>query len=165
MKMRWILIPVILVVLIAIGFLALLLYSRSHVLDKDGMINESVLTYVSYTKGGGMDGGHHFVTLKRQDDETALLTVSYLPYYGTKETNTTETVSADVLDKISAVFVQYNMEKWADCPKSDLIALDAPSTGYSFEFGSTTYRFSLDQELPQNAGDALSQINALLNIQ
>ena len=88
-----------------------------------------------YSSGGGMDGGHHFVTLTRMNATEAKYESRSRQWYNSPEKVVNKTVSATVLEEMRALGRQYKIDLWPVFPETDLIALDAPSVSLTVTYG------------------------------
>jgi|GEM_PF-1318490 len=97
------------------------------IVDKHGMINELTVEGVDFTSGGGMRGGHTYITAVRNEDGTAVVSVDNQDYWNAPEQKSEYTAKPELLDEIARIVVETEFWNAADRPLSKDIVLDAPS--------------------------------------
>ena len=160
------------VVLLAVVGAALIIrhHMENQIMDGPGMINdnyfdfsETYLSRVYYYYGGSELGDSYSVELTIEEDDNGDpdVRVAYYnqPSHDSKAKEKTVRVSPEVITGVQEIIDRYHMTEWTDLPKSDIFALDAPSTSFSYEYSDgTQYRLKDDDEWPEGAGTAIREI-------
>ena len=162
MKKMWTMI-IIGIVLIVLGAGALTVglvikHAKDNIMDGDGMIRQPYVKEISFTKGGGMEGGFYSITWRD-------FTVTEVTREGANAPEKTRTAFADydVNDAIYGVINDYKMTEWKDLPLSDLQALDAPTSSLSFVINyGPSIRFSDNHEIPKGGWEGVEKILKIL---
>lgn len=157
---------IVIAVIIALAVIAVLLlrqYGKNNILDGPGMVNETVLTSVRIYSGGGMDGGHHEVRLSITDDETGAVAFTEDREYWNAETEKHQrTVDISAISDVDMIIRENSMMNWEDCPKSELLALDAPTTSVTITFSNASFSFSSSQELPDGGWEKVRELESMI---
>ncbi len=101
----------------------------------DGSVQLGRVMACRYSSGGGMDGGHRHVELKRITDRDALYESSAKQWNNAPEKTEKKTVDARSLDEMEALGRKYAVDTWPLFPETDLIALDAPTVTLTVTYG------------------------------
>ena len=144
--------------------------STRQVYDRDGMVyvpdpadtSVPAVTSLTITKSGDSLGCFYEWTAELTGPDSVRVTVVSQPTHNDREKTTTKTVGLEVLQEISAIVQDRGMTAWDDLPDTDLIALDAASTGVSFVYRGAEHGFSSSQELPEGGWAACWQIRDLI---
>ncbi len=151
------------------------LYNSDEVLTLDEIPRfsegekENMLIECSYSSGGGMDGGHCYITLKKENGKT-ILTVDSQEYYGAKEINKKYKNRDVLLSEINSLVSEEDVIRMTEAPESEYEVLDAPSSSLSFTFYDADnpygrgYTVDLDKELDARDRETANKIiNTLKN--
>lgn len=88
---------------------------------------------VGYSYGGGMDGGTDSIELTR-DRGAALATRTRKETWNGREKTTKKRLDAAVFVEFEQLVVDFDLRAASECPDSELIALDAPTTSVTFAY-------------------------------
>ena len=145
-------------------------FKNRNIMDGPGMVREdhydfsgTYLTQIFYYRGGSSLGDSRTLemTVQKVSQDRGEVTVFYSdrPTHNSKETNKTVGVSTSVLSAVDEIMERYRMKEWKDLPETDLIALDAASMRFVYEFSDgTVYSLGSDLEMPDQAHAAISEI-------
>ena len=153
---------------IAVGILKWII-SR-NILDGPGMVNNdsfdfsgTYLKRVYYYRGGSSLGDSNTLemTVNELPDGKGEAVVVYTdrPTHDSKEKQKTVKLGPPVVRGVTEIIERYHMTEWKDLPKTDIIALDAPSLSFTYEFSDgSVYRLGSDLEMPDQAYQAVREI-------
>lgn len=144
-----------------VGYFLVKRFLKDNSLDGDGMVNDRCLS-CTYHFGGGMERDSVSITVKENDNETATLEVVSCSSPDYEEITENYTVSFDSLEKIYQIYKKYEVVKWGELPKSELIALDEPVISISIKTVDTTVSFDSTKEFPEDAFTIISEIRSVL---
>lgn len=145
----------------AAGYFLAKNFIKDKSLDGDGMVNDRCLS-CTYHLGGGMERDSVSITVKETDNETAALEVVSCSSPDYEEITENYTVSFDSLEKIYQIYKKYEVAKWGELPKSELIALDDPVISISIKTVNTTVSFDSNKEFPDDSYSIISEIRSVL---
>ena len=141
-----------------IAFFALRSWTKSQIMDGDGMIKEPYTTYVYYSYGGGELGDSYTISLEDYKIEIRSCEGNGYP----TETKSCE-VDSEVYYLIDNIVYEYEMQKWGKLPKSEEFALDAPSTSLNIGLrNGDDISVSSYDEVPEGGWEAVREIVELL---
>ena len=144
-----------------VGYFLVKRFLKDNSLDGDGMVNDRCLS-CTYHFGGGMERDSVSITVKETDNETAALEVVSCSSPDYEEITENYTVSFDSLEKIYQIYKKYEVSKWGELPKSELIALDEPVISVSIKTVDTTVSFDSTKEFPDDSYSIISEIRSVL---
>ena len=144
-----------------VGYFLVKRFLKDNSLDGDGMVNDRCLS-CKYHYGGGMERDSVSITVKETDNETAALEVVSCSSPDYEEITENYTVSFDSLEKIYQIYKKYEVSKWGELPKSELIALDEPVISVSIKTVDTTVSFDSTKEFPDDSYSIISEIRSVL---
>ena len=144
-----------------VGYFLVKRFLKDNSLDGDGMVNDRCLS-CTYHFGGGMERDSVSITVKENDNETATLEVVSCSSPDYEEITENYTVSFDSLEKIYQIYKKYEVSKWGELPKSELIALDEPVISVSIKTVDTTVSFDSTKEFPDDSYSIISEIRSVL---
>ncbi len=148
---KWILVIVaVVVVLLMVG--GGILMFRNYV-----SIHGKHLNKYSYSSGGGMTGGYHRETVKRQEDY-AIITIESAEWYSQDPTVTEYLADVAVLDELETVVRENKMNFWNRKKFTNMFVHDGESTSYDFDFDEANISFS-SQIYPIEYGNKLSKLD------
>lgn len=155
-KTRLIIVLVIAAVLAIIAVVMFLLFSSNSSKRKAPVVE------FSRSFGGDMEGGHSHLSIKKLDEEKALVISSS----GNNFTPTTVEeyyVPLSVLDSIGEVYDKYKIQKFQSLPENPVFAYDAGTTSYSFSLEDGTKIYFNDRKMITQKGyDGLHKIGAII---
>ena len=124
---------------------------------------EGPLTYLSYSTGGGMMGGHSSSVLRVSDDGSVTLTTSSQGWHGDREATRVYEVDPAYLDQARDIVERRHLVHASGLPMSDLFPLDADTWTLSFTLGEYDhYSVSQYQVLDAGSRDGVGELAALM---
>ena len=101
----------------------------------DGEILLGRLSGCHYSSSGSMSGGHHFIDVSRKSETEALFDSRFKSWHNSPEKTQNRVISAQMLDEIEAMGIEYKIDTWRPFPLTDLIALDAATVTVTLSYG------------------------------
>jgi len=125
---------------------------------------DSKLISTSTVSSGSMNGGRSETSIKRIDDNKALYSIYEQDFHSSPVVVKEYYIDATTLDKIKEVFDKYDLQEYPKLKKSEILALDAATTSYEYQFenGDNIY-FSSDLNLPSKFQNTKAEIKDILN--
>lgn len=120
------------------------------------------LKKVVFNSGGDSLGSHHSMTVKALTNNTACVEYADAAWHHQIPEIKEYVVPSTVLEDIKQVFNKNKLARLEKAPNSKLMALDAATSSYSFEFEKKRVRFSSTQSLPKSGYQALRDIKKLV---
>ena len=113
----------------------------------------------SYTEssGGDMNGSHRSFSIKRVDDQKALVSYSKARWYGEDPAVEEYYTDVKVLDEIDAIVRKYHMNRWNNKKFTNMFIADGGSDSYYFAYDEESFSFS-SQYYPSKYATKLAKI-------
>lgn len=117
----------------------------------------------SYTEasGGDMNGSHRSFSIKRVDDQKALVSYSKARWYGEDPAVEEYYTDVKVLDEIDAVVRKYHMNRWNNKKFTNMFIADAGNDSYYFTYDEEYISFS-SQYYPSGYAKKLAEIDEVV---
>lgn len=121
---------------------------------------------ISYSDsyGGDMNGSHHVKTIKKIDDEKALVTTSDADWYDQDPITAEYYVPLSVITEIEKIYDTYGMYTYDNLPDNPIQVLDGGTSSYSFVYeDQESVSFSDYELIPAKGYEGLRKIDNILN--
>lgn len=136
--------------------------TRHSFVDGDGMINtrDGDITAVSYSSGGGMDGGYTYYHMAAQENGTVIFEYETMAYNGAEEIiGKTEIPSCEQFDQFREICRRTHCLLLADKGKpSEFQLLDAPVDTITFYLGNETVTFKSNYDYSEKCNGLFSDV-------
>jgi hypothetical protein len=135
--------------------------ANKHILDGPGMINHRAwdLAGVSYSEGGGMNGGHHYMEIRSDDGGKLIYEYSHLAYIGAEEETLVKEIDESELECIREICKNTNCLIYYEGTPSEFQLLDAPVTNINFTlYDGSTVSFNSNYEYGANCNGLFSMV-------
>lgn len=157
-------VSVITVAALAVGIVCVV--SHNTVTDKGGMEN-NMANFVDecvYSIHGGMEGESLYIRLSTDENGSAVIESSRIPYNGAPEETKTLSVPFEAVEKIRAVCSECGVMGWGKLKYSEIIALDAPTVSLTFSVKeeNISVTFNSNQELPEGCNGIFNEVHNIL---
>ena len=159
MKKVWI---IILCVAVGVALLATAIIVAVSVINRLRFRNDT-LTKCTVSTGGGMLGGHRYVTLRQERDGSVTLSVSEQETHADRERTTTYAASAEALEEVKQLVLSHNLYGASKRPYSSMRVLDGDTTSITFDFASDDFRVSEEQIMSVRMAQGFREVIAYLN--
>lgn len=165
--MKILLIVVLSVVAVAALTLGIICYiSHKTVTDKGGMVNNmaNAVDECRYSLGGGMEGESLYIRLSADENGSAVIESSSIPFNGAPEEAKTLSVPFEAVEKIRAVCTEYGVMSWEKLEYSEIIATDAPTISLTFSVKEENLSVTINsnQELPEGCNGIFNEVYDIL---
>lgn len=165
--LKWILIglaavAVIVAVIMLVPVLSAMLRPDKHIIDGDGMVNETYLKSVTYSEAGDMSGGSVYMKLYSDEAGKVWLEVSERADAGSEEVSNTYELDRNAIYEFNALYDEKHMGRCVDLPDSELLLLDAAICSVRIEFSDRTIKFDSTNEFPEECIGAVGAVYSLL---
>ena len=119
---------------------------------------------VSWSSGGGMDGGYLDYTAENTEKGYVLIIKEQREGVSGRVKKSRFKVDPMVLTELDELIVSYGARDWGDLPVSELIVLDAPSVHVWIRLsGAENIEFSSTDEFPGDGYQIIHDIKELLS--
>ncbi|MBO4361107.1 MAG: hypothetical protein J5822_09550 [Eubacteriaceae bacterium] len=124
---------------------------------------DGIIGSVSYSSGGGMDGGSTRISAENTDGGYVLITVERRSSPKGREEKKTFKADPQVFRDLEEMVSGCGMKDWGELPVSEFIALDAPVKSVTIDFTDGTWKTirSTDQ-LPDGCEGLIADIRQIL---
>ncbi len=144
-------------VVITVALLAYKKYVGGQIMDGDGMVYETDIKSISYYHGGSDIGDSFRIELIESS-----FTIEQCEGNGYPTKSKKYDVGIAFYNKLDEVVEKYSIKSWQNLEKSDLIALDGPSTNLKIVFKDGLTISVNDRDIiPNNGWDG---VNALVEV-
>lgn len=123
----------------------------------------AALESYTYSRGGGMEGAHHFIKIGKVDEETALVIYSDQNWHYENPQIAEYYVPIATLMKIEKIYDSYRMYRYRHLPDSKFQILDGDTSSYHFWFeDNKSLSVSESQQIPKKAYDGFGKIKGII---
>lgn len=148
-----------------IAFLAVFRFLLDHrevfdVYSDDKILNDNYF-YCELSIHGGMSNQDTGFRLSFTDNDYAELEYHDVPMNGEKEKKRKIRVDRNVVESCKEIYKKYGVLFWTDLKKSEIEALDAPTTTLKFSSSKASVSFTDDLEFPDNGHGIFADIEKL----
>lgn len=95
---------------------------------------EPALVMCSYYSGGGMSGGHLYMTIREQKDGAVKAMLDSQLENGAPKIHRETETPQEKLDELAAMFNRDDLIQWSKSPRSEIEALDADRVSVGFHY-------------------------------
>lgn len=152
---KWLLIIAAVVVVVLIGMGGITMF-KNYVSIRGQHLNS-----YEYSSGGGMTGGYHSETVKR-DGNQALISIETAKWHSQDPVVKEYLVDVAILDELEAIVRKHRMNFWNRKKFTNMFVADGETESYDFDFDENSISFS-SQIYPLGYGKKLAELDKVVD--